>query len=118
MLTSKLLVIYLPIVVQPVQARPPLPNNYFHSADIIGAMPESRSLSTLGDPRWISASPHFATYAPLVVVSLLVLSIIQEALGAVWVSTLQGRLILYVLLYIASLSTLSTLLILTMTCGL
>jgi hypothetical protein len=34
------------------------------------------SLSTLGDPRWISTSPHFATYAVLVVLSLLVLSMI------------------------------------------
>jgi hypothetical protein len=60
-------------------------------------MLQKQSLSTLGDPRWISASPHFATYAPLVVLSLLVLSIIQVALGAVWISALQRGLILYVL---------------------
>ena len=56
--------------------------------------PAQRTLSTLGDPRWISASPHFATYAPLVMLSLLVLSIIQVALGAVWVSAIKGSLTL------------------------
>jgi hypothetical protein len=56
-----------------------------------------RSLSTLGDPRWVSASPRFATYAPLVVLSLLVLSIIQITLGTVWVANMQLHVTLYVL---------------------
>jgi len=60
-------------------------------------MLHGRSLSALGDPRWVSASPHFATYAPLVVLSLLVLSVIQVALGTVWVSKTLPSLTLYVL---------------------
>ena len=60
-------------------------------------MLHGRSLSALGDPRWVSASPHFATYAPLVVLSLLVLSVIQIALGTVWVSKMLPYMTLYVL---------------------
>jgi hypothetical protein len=60
-------------------------------------MLRGRTVSTLGDPRWISASPHFATYAPLVVLSLLVLAIIQVALGIVWVAAMQDSLTLYVI---------------------
>jgi ABC-type transport system involved in multi-copper enzyme maturation permease subunit len=60
-------------------------------------MLHGRSLSALGDPRWVSASPHFATYAPLVVLSLLVLSVIQIALGTVWVSKTPPYVTLYVL---------------------
>jgi hypothetical protein len=46
-------------------------------------MPQERSLSGLGDQRGISASPYFAAYAPLIVLSLRVLSIMQVALGGV-----------------------------------
>jgi len=42
-----------------------------------------------GDPRWANASP-FASYAPVVVLSLLFLSIIQIILGAIWMSKLDN----------------------------
>ena len=48
-----------------------------------------------GDPRWAAASP-FASYAPVVVLTLLVLSIVQIVLGAIWVASLQGSLNLWV----------------------
>ena len=44
-----------------------------------------------GDPRWAAASP-LASYAPIVVLTLLVLCIIQIVLGAIWVASLQGSL--------------------------
>ncbi|KAF2662230.1 hypothetical protein K491DRAFT_283865 [Lophiostoma macrostomum CBS 122681] len=44
-----------------------------------------------GDSRWAYISP-LASYAPCVMLSLLVLSILQICLGAVWISRLEGDL--------------------------
>jgi hypothetical protein len=75
----------------------PFLNSAFITFHLHFVMLRGRTLSALGDPLWVSASPHFAKYAPLVVLSLLVLSIIQIALGTVWVSKLQPYVTLYVL---------------------
>jgi hypothetical protein len=63
-------------------------------------MPQSRSISTLGDPRWYSTSPRFAAYAPLVVLSPLILAILQIVLAGVWVTNLKGQLDLYVPIFL------------------
>ncbi|KAF2740682.1 hypothetical protein EJ04DRAFT_548224 [Polyplosphaeria fusca] len=44
-----------------------------------------------GDPRWTHIFPP-SSYAPVIVITLLFLSIIQIAMGAVWLSRLGGEL--------------------------
>ena len=53
------------------------------------------NFSIKGDPRWASAS-RYTVYAPLVVLSLFFLSIIQIVIGAVWVVDLQTSMTVYV----------------------
>jgi hypothetical protein len=48
-----------------------------------------------GDPRWSLLSP-FASYAPVVVLSLFVICMVQIALGAYWIASMPGELSLYV----------------------
>lgn len=47
------------------------------------------NFSIKGDSRWAGAS-RVTGYAPVVVLVLLVLSIIQVSLGAVWLSSLES----------------------------
>lgn len=50
---------------------------------------EFHNFSIHGDPRWANAS-RYTGYAPVIVLSLLVLSIIQIAVGAIWVDELES----------------------------
>lgn len=44
-----------------------------------------------GDPRWSEIS-SFASWAPAVVITLFTLCLIQIALGALWISRIEGSL--------------------------
>ena len=56
---------------------------------------EFHGSSWKGDPRWAAAS-KWTAYAPRIVISLFVLSIIQIILGAVWVVQLNADMTMYV----------------------
>ncbi|KAJ9652904.1 hypothetical protein H2198_007857 [Neophaeococcomyces mojaviensis] len=46
--------------------------------------------SLKGDSKWVRASPKFGAYAPLVVIALAVLSIVEIVLGVVWITSIQS----------------------------
>jgi len=54
-------------------------------------MLDYHNFSWKGDPRWASAS-RWTVYAPLVVLTLFFLSVIQIVVGAVWVVDLQSNM--------------------------
>lgn len=56
----------------------------------ISALFDFRDASLSGDPKWARTSPHFARYAPLVVLTLAVLSIVEVVIGIVWITSIQS----------------------------
>jgi hypothetical protein len=50
----------------------------------MGGMLEYHNFSWHGDPRWYAAS-RFTRYAPIVVLWIFVLSVIQTVIGAIWI---------------------------------
>ena len=58
------------------------------------------NFSIKGDPRWASAS-RFTLIAPLVVLTLFFLSIVQICIGAVWIVDLGSDMTMYVALSIS-----------------
>jgi hypothetical protein len=74
----------------------------------MGGMLEYHNFSITGDPRWAGAS-RWTRYAPLVVLWIFVLSIIQTIIGAVWVVQLQSDMTMYVHLAMSPLTRLSIL---------
>lgn len=55
----------------------------------VSALFDFRDASFKGDPKWHRTSPHFARYAPYVVLGLAVLSIVEVVLGVVWITGIQ-----------------------------
>ena len=49
-----------------------------------------RDASWKGDPKWHTSSPHFAAYAPPLVLILAILSIVEIVLGVVWITSIQS----------------------------
>lgn len=54
------------------------------------ALFDFRDASLSGDPKWVKASPNFARYAPIVVLCLAILSILEVVIGVVWITGIQS----------------------------
>lgn len=54
------------------------------------ALFDFRDASFSGDPKWVRTSPRFARHAPLVVLSLAILSIIEVIIGVIWITGIQS----------------------------
>jgi len=60
----------------------------------MGGTLDYHNFSIYGDPRWAAAS-RITRCAPIVVLTLFFLSIIQICLGAVWVVDLKSEMTMY-----------------------
>lgn len=63
----------------------------------MGRTLEYHNFSLDGDPRWASAS-RWTKRAPVLVLVIFVLSVIDTVLGAVWIAQLKGDMTVYVYL--------------------
>jgi len=54
------------------------------------ALFDFRDASIYGDPKWTRGSPRFGRFAPAVVLTLAVLSIIEVIIGVVWITSVQS----------------------------